>query len=150
MSPVKMQEVFINKVTAVFLKDSFDDCGSPMLKESSFLKDLKAFAENERDQINDETCELLEPYLNPEVSPFSHKVLDQSLARKANVAAEGLCKFVGAMVMYHEASKIVKPKMMFLQVQEAKLDKANQELESKEAELEKVNAEVAASDRQLQ
>lgn len=72
--------------------------------------------------------------------------LDQSMAKKANAAAEGLCKFVfwtakrcefkkshtcdrdvmsplkqivtevGAMVMYHEASKIVKPKMDYLKV----------------------------------
>lgn len=69
------------------------------------------------------------------------------MAKKANAAAEGLCKFVfwtakrfefkkshtcdlisrhvtfeqiitevGAMVMYHEASKIVKPKMDYLKV----------------------------------
>jgi len=39
------------------------------------------------------------------------------MAKKASGAAEGLCKFVGAMVQYHEAAKIVKPKMDFLKVQ---------------------------------
>jgi len=112
--------------------------------------DLKSFAENDRDLINDETCELLEPYLNEKISPWNHKVLDQTLAKKASSAAEGLCKFVGAMVMYHEASKIVKPKMHFLKVQEAKLDKAKLELEAAEAELQKVNDEVSELDQQLQ
>lgn len=34
--------------------------------------------------------------------------------------AAGLCKWVGAMVMYHEAAKIVKPKMDYLTVQTAR------------------------------
>eukprot|EP00439_Symbiodinium_sp_Y106_P016057 s9039_g2.t1 len=104
----------------------------------------------------DETCELIEPYLRFDPDPnkhwltWKHAVLDQQLARKANAAAEGLCKFVGAMVMYHKASKIVKPKMDYLKVQEAKLDKAREDLAEAEAELTRVQNEVAALDRQLQ
>lgn len=75
-------------------------------------------------------------------SPFAHKVLDPELAGKASGAAAGLCKFVGAMVMYHGAAKIVKPKMDALKVAEAKLGKARAELEAAEAELKKVLDEV--------
>eukprot|EP00913_Durusdinium_trenchii_P002107 g1946.t1 len=137
-------------------QDSFDEHAKAVLNDMNFLRNLKRFAENDRDTINDETCELIEPYLrfdpdpNKSWGPWKHAVLDQSLAKKANAAAEGLCKFVGAMVMYHEASKIVKPKMDFLKVQEAKLEKARGELAEAEAELHKVQSEVAELDRQLQ
>merc|ERR1711862_601930 len=118
--------------------------GKGVLADIRFLPDLFDFAANQKDNINDETCELLEPYLrydsNPvkNWSPFPFCICDPVVAKKASSAAEGLCKFVGAMVQYHEAAKIVKPKMDFLKVQEAKLDKAMRELNSMEAELKKV------------
>jgi len=45
----------------LFLKDSFEEGGKATLGNMNLLQDLKNF---ERDQINDETMELLEPYLN--------------------------------------------------------------------------------------
>jgi dynein heavy chain len=54
------------------------------------------------------------------------------------------------MVMYHFAAKIVKPKMDFLKVQEARLAKAMAELDAAEAVLKKVMDEVAELDAQLQ
>lgn len=153
---VRQAEPTINKVAAPFLKDSWEEYSKSVLSDMNFLKSLKYFAENEKDQINDETCELLEPYLRFDAdpaknwSPWKHAVLDQALARKANVAAEGLCKFVGAMVMYHIASKIVKPKIDYLKVQEAKLERARAELAAAEAELAKVMSEVDELDQQLQ
>merc|ERR1719174_3175903 len=52
--------------------------------------------------------------------------------------------------MYHFAAKIVKPKMDFLKVQEARLAKAMAELDAAEAQLKKVMDEVAELDAQLQ
>eukprot|EP00392_Amoebophrya_sp_AT5.2_P015401 g15603.t1 len=82
------------------------------------------------------------------MGPAPFPVLDPSIA-KASGAAEGLCKFVGAMVMYHGAAKIVKPKMDFLKVQEAKLEKAMKELAGAEAELARVMGEVGELDKAL-
>eukprot|EP00397_Hematodinium_sp_SG-2012_P000031 GEMP01000031.1.p1 GENE.GEMP01000031.1~~GEMP01000031.1.p1 ORF type:complete len:4639 (+),score=1050.01 GEMP01000031.1:391-14307(+) len=153
---VKMEDKNINKISTPFIHDSFDEIAKLVLADIRFLPDLLAFAEFEKDNINDETCELLEPYLRFDArpdhnwSPFPFQVLDPSIAKKASGAAEGLCKFVGAMVMYRGASKIVKPKMDFLKVQEAKLDKAMKELNGMEAELKKVMDEVAVLDAQLQ
>jgi len=62
-----------------------------MLSEMSFLKDLMYFSEVEKDNINDETCELLEPYLNL-TDHFTPAV-----AKAASGAVEGLCIWVGAM-----------------------------------------------------
>lgn len=42
-----------------FLKDSYEDSGRVILSDINFLKSLKEF---KRDNINEETIELLEPY----------------------------------------------------------------------------------------
>lgn len=92
-----------------FIADSFDEFGKSMCSDTNFLKKLVTFSNEEKDNINDETCELLEPYLRIE-----H--FNPATAKAASNAAEGLCTWVGAMVQYHEAAKIVKPKMDFLTV----------------------------------
>lgn len=154
---VRPEEKLINKVTAWFIHDSFDEVARSVISDMSFVKELKHFADHERDSINAETCELLEPYLRVHLDPQKswgpwkgHSVLDQALARKASVAAAGLCNFVGAMVMYYQASIIVKPKIQLLKVQEAKMAKAKSELEASEEEMKRVNGEVAELDANLQ
>lgn len=42
------------------MKDSFDDGGKAVLFDITFLNQLKNF---EKDQINEETIELLQPYM---------------------------------------------------------------------------------------
>lgn len=49
----------------------------------------------------------------------------QQVAKNASAAAEGLCTWVQAMKAYHEASKIVKPKLEALAVAEGQMDAAN-------------------------
>ncbi|CAD7937238.1 unnamed protein product [Amoebophrya sp. A120] len=146
----------ISKVDADFIADSFQEYTKFTLSDMRFLPSLLDFAANEKDNMNDETCELLEPYLRYNADPAKNwspwaqfPVLDPAIAKKASGAAEGLCKFVGAMVQYHGAAKIVKPKMDFLKVQEAKLDKAMKELGAAEAELARVMSEVAELDKAL-
>ncbi|EER05170.1 axonemal dynein gamma heavy chain, putative, partial [Perkinsus marinus ATCC 50983] len=118
----------VNKVKIDFIHDSYDEIAKSVLSDIRFLPDLLDFSANEKDNINDETCELLQPYLQLEN-------FNPAVAKKASGAAEGLCKWVGAMVMYHEAAKIVKPKMDYLKVQTAKLEAAMTELGEAEAEL---------------
>jgi dynein heavy chain len=130
---VKVEPKTMNKQTIDYIHDSYDEFGKPMMSQMSFLPDLLDFNLNQRDNINDETCELLMPYLNLEN-------FNPAVAKKASSAAEGLCKWVAAMRMYHEAAKIVKPKMDFLKVQEAKLAVAMKELGAAEAELAKAQA----------
>lgn len=79
------------------------------------------FSTYEKDMLNDETIELLAPYLDlEEFNPL--------VARHASRAAEGLCVWVRAMSMYHKASKVVKPKLDALQVASHRLHVAEQEL----------------------
>mmetsp|Transcript_3629 Transcript_3629/g.6367 ORF Transcript_3629/g.6367 Transcript_3629/m.6367 type:complete len:3156 (-) Transcript_3629:97-9564(-) len=153
--PVKPDDKVINKIQATFLADSYEEYSKKDLMDMNFLNNLLDFAANEKDNINDESCELLDPYLRfhddpaKHWGPFVHKVLEPELAAKASGAAAGICKFVGAMVLYHGAAKIVKPKMDALKVAEARLGKAMAELNAAEAELAKVMAEVAELDAEL-
>lgn len=46
-----------------FVADSFDEYAKSTLTNQNFLKSLFDFSANEKDNINEETIELLEPYL---------------------------------------------------------------------------------------
>ena len=87
------------------------------------MKALFHFSQVDKDNINDETIELLMPYL--ELEEY------QLVARNASKAAEGLNTWVRAMVMYNSASKVVKPKLEALQMAEARLNGAMKEAEKK-------------------
>ncbi|CAM9172851.1 unnamed protein product [Hapterophycus canaliculatus] len=102
VQPVQGDEVTIGigkeKQTLPFLKDSFKHMQAGMLSDARFLQSIFAFSQNEKDFINDETVELMAPYL--ELEGFNPAV-----ARNASKAAEGLCTWCRAMTYYHEASK---------------------------------------------
>jgi len=139
-----------------FVADSFFDFSMPVLKGITFQSDLMKFAKKEKDTLNDEICELLEPYLRysedpvKHWGPWTHKVLDPELAKLASGAGRGLCLFVDAMVGYFGASKIVKPKMEALELAEARLKVAQNQLDAKMKELKLVMDEVQQLDDQLQ
>ncbi|CAN0438741.1 unnamed protein product [Ascophyllum nodosum] len=134
----KMQEVQANEVTigigkekqtVPFLKDSYRYMQAGMLSEARFLQSIFSFSQNEKDYINDETVELMAPYLDLEG-------FNAAVARNASKALEGLCIWCRAMTHYHEASKIVKPKLEALRIAEMKLEDAQNELQMAESELQ--------------
>lgn len=110
-----------DKRTSMFIKDSFKFAQTGMLSDARFLNSIFQFSRVEKDFINDETIELMMPYLNLEG-------FTAVAARNASKAAEGLCTWCRAMVQYHEASKIVKPKLEALAVAVARLEQAEGEL----------------------
>jgi dynein heavy chain, axonemal len=117
------------KATFNFLKDSFKGLQAGMLSDARFLQSIFYFSKYEKDLINDETVELLMPYL--ELEGFRGEV-----ARNASKAAEGLCVWCRAMAAYHEASKVVKPKLEALKMAQARLDVAQLELYKAEQKLQ--------------
>ncbi|CAM9708915.1 unnamed protein product, partial [Ectocarpus fasciculatus] len=150
VQPVQVDEVTIGigkeKQTLPFFKDSFKHMQAGMLSDARFLQSIFAFSQNEKDFINDETVELMAPYL--ELDGFNPAV-----ARNASKAAEGLCTWCRAMTYYHEASKarifcfylhprqiahrqVVKPKLEALRIAEVKLQDAQKELEEAESKLQ--------------
>ena len=85
-----------------------------MLSDIRFLKRLNDFSKFEKDKINDETCELLEPYL-------SLHGFKPEQARNASKAAGGLCIWIGALKEYHEASKPIQAKLNRLELLKSRL-----------------------------
>ena len=81
-----------DKKTFMFLANSYVIIKAGMLTDAGFLKSLFYFSQHEKDNMNDETLELLAPYL--ELDSFV-----PSVARNASRASEGLCAWVRAMAM---------------------------------------------------
>jgi dynein heavy chain len=103
-----------------FIADSFDDCTKFTLGNQNFLFNLMDFSTNEKDNINEETVELLEPYLTLR-APSGDEVFTGDVAAKASAALRGMAVWASAMSDYYKASKIVKPKLRLLEIKNASL-----------------------------
>jgi dynein heavy chain len=128
LNPVKPEELTVAKQQIPFFETSFVPHSQMMMGDTGFLGSIQDFGKYEKDLINEETIEFMLPYMDLE--NFTPQV-----AKNASAAAEGLCTWVRAMKFYHEASKIVKPKLEALGIAEAQLDAANKALASAEARL---------------
>eukprot|EP00937_MAST-01D_sp_MAST-1D-sp2_P000239 g239.t1 len=123
------------KETFDFILDSFPLAKAGMLARSDFLQVLFAFSANDKDKINDETIEFMQPYI-------SLKDFIPQVAKNASKAAEGLCSWVLAMVEYTAVAKVVRPKLEALaqaegrlEAAQLKLDKANESMQKCQATL---------------
>ena len=129
MNPVKFAQYVVAKQDIKFLDPSFRPHGAAVMNKADFLASVIEFGTNGKDLMNEETIELLTPYVELEV-------FTAAVAKNASKAVEGLCTWVRAMKFYHEASKIVKPKLEALSIAEANLDAANKALLAAEVRLE--------------
>lgn len=86
-----------------------------MMSDSQFLNHLMNFP---KEQINDETVELLLPY-------FSAPDFNFESAAKASGNVAGLCNWANAMCSYHNVAVVVEPKIQALREAEAELKVAN-------------------------
>ncbi len=88
-----------------------------MMGDTSFLNALMNFP---KEQITDETVELLQPY-------FSAPDFNFDSAKKASGNVAGLCNWAAAMCTYHDVAKVVEPKIATLRGAEAELKVATKE-----------------------
>jgi dynein heavy chain len=63
LDPVSLAEMKIHDQMCPFVMDSFQSCTITTIGSPNFLEDIKNFNQFEKDSINEETIELLEPYL---------------------------------------------------------------------------------------
>jgi dynein heavy chain len=137
LNPVVMEVLMVAKKDTPFIASSFIPHAMKVMGNTDFLKNVQEFGRVGKDQITEETIELLCPYMDLE--NFNPQV-----AKNASAAAEGLCTWVRAMKFYHEASKIVKPKLEALGIAEGQLDVANKALAAAQKRLAACKATLAA------
>jgi dynein heavy chain len=103
-----------------------------LMSQSDFLQSLLTFG---KDEINEETVELLEPYL--EMPDFNLEG-----AKKVSADVAGLASWVRAMSFYFTINKKVIPLKANLVVQERKLEIANADLDKAQKTLDEKQAEL--------
>ena len=134
----KVQPCSLNvaKTELSWFEPSFKPQALQMMSNPNFLNQLVEFGTIGKDLMNDETIEFLSVYMD--IEQFTPAV-----AKNASIAAEGLCTYVRAMKYYHEASKVVKPKMEALAIAEAQMEAANKALAAAETRLHACNEKLA-------
>ena len=108
--------------------------GKKFISNSDCVKQILEFTERRKDHINEETCELLDPYID--LAEFNYDD-----AWSTSHALGGLCKWVVSMYNYIKIARVVEPKMIRLREMESQLHAAQLKLREKEAELTAVNLE---------
>ncbi|KAL0234370.1 hypothetical protein PCE1_001406 [Barthelona sp. PCE] len=104
-----------------------------MMAQGSFLNTLKTYS---KESITDEMCELLEPYL-----AMPDFTVEAARSSSGNVA--GLCEWIRSMTIYHQIAKEVAPKIKTLRIAEIKMKEANAKLQEAENQLETQRVELA-------
>ena len=92
-----------------------------MMSEVHFLQSVKGF---DPDTVNEETVELLEPYLK--MSDFKYESAKRS---SGNVA--GLCTWVHSMVTYCGIAKYVRPLQAQCEMQQRRLEESARDAQNR-------------------
>lgn len=123
LTPIQfIPELVISKdITVPFWKNSFEESGKFLMGPTfDFLKNLKTY---DKDSINNETIELLEPILVE-----GEKWFNENTTGKVSKAIASICKWLYSVYEYHEKSQIVRPKKIALAQAEGNLEIAMAEL----------------------
>ena len=111
-----------------------------MMNDMGFLQNLLTFP---KEEINDETVELLKPY-------FRADDFNYESAKKASGNVAGLCNWAEAMCKYHVVAREVEPKILRLKESEKELNKAKKEQQNAEEEKDKVETALRALEQKLE
>ena len=103
-----------------------------MMNDGIFLELVQNYP---KDNINDETIELLQPYLD-------HPNFSADAVKKASLMAAGLCTWVMSMNDYYRFARKVNPQRKKLYDKEKELKKLRDKTESIKHELNKVKEEM--------
>lgn len=135
--------LLLNQAKMEFMSiDQEKPCPKPSWTESlkmmASVNFLTSLLEFKKDNINEETVELMEPYLRME---------DYDLENAKRVAANvaGLLSWTVAMTNFFTVNKEVLPLKDNLKIQEVKLHAAEQELKKAQSQLDEKEKELAVT-----
>ena len=136
-----------NYVEGTEMLPCWNEAKTMMADGSKFLRKLTDFNPA---LLNEESIELLEPYLNR--SDFTYKAAKRS---SGNIA--GVCTWVRSLVNYFHVAKVVLPLKASAELEQKRLEEkktmlkeAEAELEEKKKELEKITTKYDAAMRSMQ
>lgn len=146
MVNVSVKEFVIQKKAVNFIADSNEEYTYDLFIQN-LLALLTDFGANSKDLINEETIELLAPYLEVTFRDDPDRlVVHGDIAKGSSSALKGICDWARAMSDYHKASKIVKPKLRLLNLKAGELRVAEAQLEAAMLELDAVIKKKAGLD----
>ncbi|CAL7950071.1 unnamed protein product [Xylocopa violacea] len=122
----------------------YTDYWSPskrILSDMNFLQILKDY---DKDSIPSDIIQIIKK------TYITDKNFKPHIVAKASSAAEGLCKWVRAMVSYDEIAKTIAPKKKKLLIAQNECNKAEALLNEKQKTLSVLNAKLAALNNSLQ
>jgi dynein heavy chain len=129
----------------IFIGDSYESYAKKTMVDTNFMQTLTNFVKFEKDRINEETMEFLEPYLS--VPDFNAE-----RAKQVANAAESLCMWVRALASYHIYSIAAQPKIELVQIKtnqlevaQSKLAKAKAVSQAAQGEVDKLQASFQAT-----
>lgn len=111
-----------------------------MMSDMGFLQTLLSFP---KDEMNDETVELLQPY-------FRSPDFNYSSAKKASGNVAGLCNWAESMCKYHIVAREVEPKIIRLKESQKELNFAKKEEERATADLKIVESALNSLQQKFQ
>merc|ERR1719171_2961660 len=130
------------------IEDYWKAAQSEVLTNADAL--LQKLMNYDKENIPDSVIKKIEPYIHRED-------FDPAAIRKASVACEAMCMWVGAMYKYNTVAKAVEPKKQLLRaaqdeldVVQKKLDKAQAELRAVTNKIAKLEADLNAAERKLE
>jgi dynein heavy chain len=83
------------------MEDSYNDYAVKLMT-ADFCQRLMTFSSNERDNINEETVELMEPYLMLTMPATGEMLFTPEVANNTSKALGGLTTWCAAMSDYHK------------------------------------------------
>ncbi|KAA0147151.1 hypothetical protein FNF28_07595 [Cafeteria roenbergensis] len=120
--------------------DYWSAAKATLLSDGRLLSKLQEF---DRDNMDDRTVDAVTPLL-------SDPLFDEAKMRQASTAAHGLSLWVRALVDYHEALRVIRPKRARSDAAEGELAGLTRSLRAKQSELGRVAERVNALSEQLQ
>ena len=121
LDPVKPKMTEIDQAEHPFIQDSYDNHAKKMLT-GPLLQNLLYFHSNGMDQINEETLELLEPYLNLSHSrDHSRKLFDPEIAKRTSSGLWGVCNYVRAVCEHRKLTQTLQPQIDMIAAKNSEL-----------------------------